>query len=268
MRQLDGKVALITGAGSGIGRATALLMASQGASVMVTDIDGLSAERVAAEIARTPDGSVMAVACDIGSEASIAGAIDAAVEGFGRLDVLFNNAALLRSEVVDQDIDILTISPQAWDEMMHVTLRGTMLGCRYGVRAMLPTGGGSIVNSSSTFSLLAHNANVAYGVAKAGINTLTAYVATAFGRQGIRCNAVAPSLIMTPLAHKYLPENVQKLHEDSSALGRLGDPEDVAAIVAFLASDQARFVTGQVIRADGGTLAHQPTYADWRRQVG
>ncbi|MDB5479365.1 MAG: hypothetical protein JWO83_418 [Caulobacteraceae bacterium] len=267
MTELAGKVALVTGAGSGIGRATALLLASRGASVLVTDIDLSSAEGVA-ETARDLGGGARAAHCDIGSEESIAAAVETSLDGFGRLDILFNNAALLRSEVVEQDINILTISTAAWDEMMGVTLRGTMLGCRYGVRAMLRTGGGSVINTSSTFSLAAHNTNVAYGVAKSGINTLTAYVATAFGRQGIRCNAVAPSLIMTPLAHRYLPEPVQRLHEDSSLTGSLGAPEDVAAVVAFLASDQARFLTGQVIRVDGGTLAHQPTYADWRRQVG
>jgi NAD(P)-dependent dehydrogenase (short-subunit alcohol dehydrogenase family) len=109
---------------------------------------------------------------------------------------------------------------------------------------------------------------VAYGVAKAGINMLTAYVATAFGRKGIRCNAVAPSLIMTPAAKRFLPEDMRKIHEDSTLTATLGEPEDVAEVVAFLASDRARYLTGQVIRVDGGTLAHLPTYSDWRREVG
>jgi len=266
MHNLAGKVALITGGGSGIGRATALLMAAEGASVLIADIDLPSAQTVI-EIIRERGGIARAVKCDIGIEQDVAAAVDAALDSFGRLDVLFNNAALLTAASLEQDIDILTVSTEIWDETMRVTLRGTMLGCRYAVRAMLRSGGGSIINTSSSFSLAAHNRSAAYGVAKSGVNTLTAYVATAFGRQGIRCNAVAPSLIMTPLAYQVLPERERKIHEDSTATGKLGEPEDVAEVVAFLASDRARYLTGQVIRVDGGTLAHLPTYADWRRQI-
>jgi NAD(P)-dependent dehydrogenase (short-subunit alcohol dehydrogenase family) len=234
--------------------------------VTIADINLESAQSVT-ETIQEGGGIARAVKCDVGIEEDVASAVGAALNSFGRFDVLFNNAALLTAESYEQDIDILTVSTEMWDETMRVTLRGTMLGCRHGVRAMLRSGGGSIINTSSSFSLAAHNRSPAYGVAKSGVNTLTAYVATAFGRQGIRCNAVAPSLIMTPLAYKVLPETVRKIHEDSTATGTLGEPEDVAEVVAFLASDRARYLTGQVIRVDGGTLAHLPTYADWRRHI-
>jgi NAD(P)-dependent dehydrogenase (short-subunit alcohol dehydrogenase family) len=152
---------------------------------MVADIEAESAETVT-ETVRKRGGTARAVQCDIGIEDHITAAVDAMLDGFRRLDVPFNNAALMTSESHLQEIDILTISTETWDKLMDVTLRGTMLGCRYGVRAMIRSGGGSIINTSSTFGLAAHNLNVAYGVAKAGINMLTAYVATAFGRKGIR----------------------------------------------------------------------------------
>jgi NAD(P)-dependent dehydrogenase (short-subunit alcohol dehydrogenase family) len=264
MTSLSGKAALITGAGSGIGRATAKVMAGRGAAVAVTDIDEVAAEAVAGEITAT-GGQAIALQCDISQEESIRAAFGRAREHFGRIDIAHNNATFRAPDILASDIDILSFPTEMWDRQIQGTLRGTMLGCRYAVLAMLETGGGSIINTSSIFGLAAHNKNVIYGVAKAGVNRLTEYVATAFGRRGIRCNAVAPGLIMTPPAYAYIPKPLRDVHEASTALGYLGEPEDVAHIVAFLASDDARYVTGQVIRADGGTLAHLPTFASFRQ---
>jgi NAD(P)-dependent dehydrogenase (short-subunit alcohol dehydrogenase family) len=263
MQSLDDKRALITGAGSGIGRATALKLASRGAAVAVTDVRLDAADTVAAEI-RAAGGEAFALSCDITDEASIQRAFEAAEERLGRLDIVHNNAAFRDADVIAKDIDVLAFPTWMWDQTMEGTLRGTMLGCRYAVKAMLRAGGGSIINTSSTFGLAAHNKSVMYGVAKAGINRLTDYVAAAFGRDGIRCNAVAPGLIMTPAAHQFVAEPLRGVHRDATALGVLGEPEDVAGIVAFLASDDARYVTGQVIRADGGMLAQLPTFSGFR----
>jgi NAD(P)-dependent dehydrogenase (short-subunit alcohol dehydrogenase family) len=210
-------------------------------------------------------GVAEAMACDIAEEDSLRASVAAVTARFGRLDILHNNAALLDPAVYKQDTDILGIPTEIWDRTMSVTLRGVMLGCRYGVLAMLETGGGSIINTSSTFGLSAHNELVAYGVAKAGVNRLTEYVATAFGRRGVRCNAVAPALIQARGRAHYISTEIKDIHADSMLTPFIGEPEDVAHIVAFLASDDARYVTGQIIRADGGTLAHLPTYADIRR---
>ncbi|MDB5584176.1 MAG: hypothetical protein JWR80_9352 [Bradyrhizobium sp.] len=264
MASLQGKIALITGGGSGIGRASAMRMAAQGATVSVSDLRLAAAEDVAAEI-RAAGGAASALECDIGDEASVADAVRSVVDAFGRIDILHNNAALTALEVAAQDTDILSIPTEIWDLVMAVTLRGPMLGCRYAVLEMLKRGGGSIINTSSIFGLSAHNQQVAYGCAKAGVNMLTQYVATAFGRRGIRCNAVAPSLIITPATRAFIPDRLKAAHEASTLTPHLGEPEDVAHIVAFLASDEARFVTGQIIRADGGTMAHLPTYADTTR---
>jgi len=267
MNRLDGKIAMVTGAASGIGRASALRLARDGAAVAVTDVNLPGAELVAGEI-RAAGGEAAAVHCDITEEDSIGAAVEQTAAHFGRLDILHNNAAYVPIEALEADIDILTIPTAMWDSIMQGTLRGTMLGCRYGVTQMLKTGGGSIVNTSSMYGVGAFNRQPAYGISKAGINMLTEYVATAFGRRGIRCNAVAPSMIKTPLLMSFIPEELLKLNEDATLTPFLGEPEDIANVVAFLASDDARYITGQVIRADGGSTAHLATYADARRFFG
>ncbi|MFW2830386.1 SDR family NAD(P)-dependent oxidoreductase [Sphingomonas sp. ID0503] len=264
MRQLEGKSAMITAAASGIGRATAITLAKRGASVMLADIALGAAEAVAAEI-RSEGGVAEAIHCDIGEEAQIKAAIDATVSTFGKIDILHNNAALLDPEVFAEDVDITTISTEAWDRTMQVTLRGTMLGCKYAVIEMKKTGGGSIVNTSSMYGVSAFYRQSAYGVAKGAIITLTEYVATSFGRDNIRCNAIAPSMIRTPILAEIIPEALIKLNEDSVLLPFLGEPQDMANVVAFLASEEARYLTGLVIKADGGSTSHLATYADARR---
>lgn len=265
--QLENKIAMITGAGSGIGKACAIKMASRGAAVMITDLNLKAAEDVVAEI-KSNGGKASAIFCDIGEEESIAAAVDQTVATYGRLDILHNNAAFTSMDALEKDVDILTIPTDMWDKIMQVTLRGTMLGCRYGVKAMLKTGGGSIINTSSMYGMAAFNRMTAYGVSKGAINTLTEYVATSYGRKGIRCNAVAPSMVKTPLLMGFIPEPLLKLNEDATLTPFLGEPDDIASIVAFLASDDSRYLTGQIIRADGGTTAHLPTYSDARRFFG
>lgn len=267
MGRLSGKIAMITGAASGIGRACAIRMAADGALVTIADINMEGGAQVVAEIANA-GGKADTVHCDITTEESIKAAIEGVVAKHGRLDILHNNAAYVPVEVLEADVDILTIPTAMWDKVMEGTLRGTMLGCRYGVIEMLKSGGGSIINTSSMYGVGAFNRQPAYGVSKAGINMLTEYVATAFGKKGVRCNAVAPSMISTPLLRSFIPEELVKLNEDATLTPFLGEPEDIAAIVAFLASDDARYLNGQVIRADGGTTAHLPTYSDARRFYG
>jgi NAD(P)-dependent dehydrogenase (short-subunit alcohol dehydrogenase family) len=140
-----------------------------------------------------------------------------------------------------------------------------MLGCRYAVLQMRKSGGGSIINTSSMYGVSAFYRQTAYGVAKGAINTLTQYVATSFGRDNIRCNAVAPSMVRTAILAQIIPEALIQLNVDSVSLPFLGEPQDIANVVAFLASDDARYLTGLVINADGGTTSHLPTVADARR---
>lgn len=261
---LAGKVAVVTGAGSGIGEASARILAAQGAQVVVTDLNADAAHTVAAAISDA-GGQAIAAGCDIEQEADIATAVDLALGQFGRLDIMHNNAALTAPEALRADGSIMTIDLALWDRMFDVNVRGTMLGCRHGVRAMRLSGGGSIINTSSMYGLAGFIRQPAYGVSKAAVNMLTAYVATAHGHENIRCNAVCPSMVHTPSLARMVPESFIQLNADSALTPFLGSPDDIANIVAFLASDASRYLTGQVIHADGGTTAHLPTVADARR---
>lgn len=261
MSRLENKIAMLTGAASGIGKASAKKMASLGATVVITDLNRDAAQAAADEIV-ADGGKAFAYACDIGDENSISAAIDYVVSTHGRLDVLHNNAAYTAMDALEQDVDILSIPTEMWDKIMQITLRGTMLGCRYGVKAMRKSGGGSIINTSSMYGVSAFVRQPAYGVSKGAINHLTEYVATAYGRENIRCNAIAPSMVKTPLLLSFIPEELIKLNEDAALTPSLPEPEDIANIVAFLASDESKYLTGQVIRADGGSTAHLATCND------
>lgn len=262
---LSAKVAVVTGGASGIGKAVVARLYNAGAYVCIADIN----LDLARDLAMDLDPSqkrVVAIQCDIGEDDQIRSAVETAVERFGKLDVMHNNAALLDPDVLEHDKDIRTIPIETWDRVMAVTLRGTMLGCRHAVNAMLKSGGGgSIINTSTMLSLAVDNIVPAYSVSKAGINMLTQWVAAKYGRQGIRCNAVAPSVIRTPLIERIMPAEYVKLHRDAALTPDLGTPDDIAAIVEFLASDNSRYITGQIIRADGGTTTTVPIYADARK---
>lgn len=264
MTSLTGKVALVTGAGSGIGRATAQLLAERGASVMVTDLKADTAAATADMITKA-GGSAISCVCDIHSEDSIRSAIAATVAKFGGLDILHNNAALQDPAVLMKDVDIASMDADLWDRTMAVNLRGTMLGCKHAIPEMLKRGGGSIINTSSTYGLAAFISLPAYSASKAAINSLTQHVATAYGKQGIRCNAVAPALVLTPLTHTFIPAPLIDINVDGASTPFLGGPMDVAQAVAFLASDDARFINGHILPVDGGTLATQPTVPAARR---
>ncbi len=267
MLNLEGKVAVVTAGGSGLGRACAMEMAARGAAVLVSDIREDAAVAVSEEITAL-GGRAAAKACDIAVEDEVSATVAAALKAFGRLDIMHNNAALISLESIEEDVDILTISTAAWDRSIQTTLRGTMLGCRYAIRAMLETGGGSIINTSSMYGVSAHNRQPAYGTAKAAIIFLTQQIATAFGRRGIRCNAIAPSMIRTPTLVAATPPELIEMNAAQTVTPFLGEPQDIANIVAFLASDDARYLTGQVLKADGGSTIHLATYAATRDYYG
>lgn len=258
MSNLKNKVALVTGAGSGIGQATARLLAERGASVVASDIDAATAKATADSIV-SAGGQAIACACDIGNEESFRMAIAEAVKRFGGLDILHNNAALQDPAVLAKDGDITAMDPDIWDRVMQVNVRGTMLGCKHAIPAMLKRGGGAIVNTSSTYGVKAYLTLPAYSASKAAINSLTQHVATVYGKQNIRCNAVAPALVMTPLTHTFIPQPLIDINLDGAATTFLGGPLDVAQAVAWLVSDEARFINGHILHVDGGTLATQPT---------
>lgn len=266
MVSLADKVAIVTGAASGMGRATALLLAQRGARVVVADI---AADRAAvvAETIRANGGEAIACSGDIASEADWRQVVATAVETYGGIDVLHNNAADLRPETYGRDaaIALEDMDVALWDHVMAVNLRGTMLGCKHVIPEMTRRGRGSIINVSSNAALSGQETTMAYGASKAGVNVLTQYVATAYGERGIRCNAIAPGLVVSAEIKAALDPKLVQIFEDNILTPYTGVPEDVAEVAAFLASDAARYVTGQIIAVDGGLTAHAPYYSDLRR---
>jgi NAD(P)-dependent dehydrogenase (short-subunit alcohol dehydrogenase family) len=252
MGRLEGKVAIVTGAGSGIGEATVRLMAHEGASVVVADLNRTAAKRVANEL-----DQAIAVEVDVSDEASVSQMIETAVASFGGLDVLHNNAT--DSSLNAVDTDLVTLDMAVFDRLVAVNLKGQFMGCKHAIPQMLARGGGSIVNTASVDGFVGRGVRAAYGASKAGVVLLTKSVASQYGKQGIRCNAVAPGLTLTPGAvDNAKPEYL----DDALALypmPRLCTPEDVARAVLFLASDESAYVNAATLMVDGGATAVMST---------
>ncbi|MBK7948082.1 MAG: SDR family oxidoreductase [Deltaproteobacteria bacterium] len=255
--RVEGKVAIITGAASGIGRVTAETLAREGARIALVDLDLEGARAVAAGI-ESLGGEAIALRADVSAESEIRSAIEATVARFGGLDFLHNNAAITSPDHQRRDGSLLDLDVEIWDATMAVDLRGAMLGCKHAVPHMIRRGGGSIVNTTSNSSLAGDLTLNAYAAAKAGLNALSLSVATAFGKQGVRCNAVSPGLIAGPSFAKVVPPEVQEMLLAEALTPRLGTPQDVANLVLFLASDESAHITGQILRCDGGALSHLP----------
>jgi NAD(P)-dependent dehydrogenase (short-subunit alcohol dehydrogenase family) len=250
MKRLEGKVAVITGGGSGIGRAASLLFAAEGASVVVGDWD----ERAGQEtVARVTAAGGMAIfrRADVSRAADVAALVESGVRRFGALHVLYNNAGMWSAE----DGPSPLVPEDVWDRVLGVNLKGTYLGCKYGIPAM--TRGGSIINMTSVAALRAGKDNTdAYAASKGGVLALTRFIAVEHGARGIRCNCIAPGSIATPMtARSYEDPWVRQYWHDHTALRRVGQPEEVARAALFLASDESSYITGQVLVVDGGYMA-------------
>ncbi len=245
MTRLAGHVALVTGAAGAIGSATAERLAADGAAVACTDIDGPGAEAVAARI-RAAGGEALALEHDVASRPAWAAAVEAAIEAFGHLDVLVNNAGITR------DRTLLKMVDDEWDAVIDVHLRGTYLGCQHGLAAMRERGWGRIVNLSS-ISAWGTVGQTNYAAAKAGIVGVTRTVALEGARHGVLANAIAPGGIDTPML-RAIPADLFERGRELVPLGRYGEPGEIAAVAAFLASDDASYLTGQVIHVNGGAL--------------
>ncbi|HZC26284.1 MAG TPA: SDR family NAD(P)-dependent oxidoreductase [Actinopolymorphaceae bacterium] len=250
MRRFEGRVALVTGAAQGIGRATAERLATEGAAVVVTDIDADGAVAAAAELAGS-GATTLGLGCDVTKAAEVRGAVDATAERFGRLDVLVSNVG------VASDIEFEDVDDEEWNRQVDPTLNGAVR-C---IQAALPhllgaPQGGAVVMVGSVNGLAAFG-NEAYSAAKAGLVSLTQNLAMRYARRGVRFNLVAPATIRTNIWRRRLATDPQVLERMAAhyPLGRIGEPSDIAAAVAFLASDDAAWITGTVLRVDGGVLA-------------
>ncbi len=255
MGRLTDRVALVTGGGGGIGGATARALAREGASVVVVDVDEGAAARVTADITGS-GGSAIAIGADLSEESQVISSIAAAPSRFGRLDVLHNNAALTDSDFLARDSDVTELSLEVWERTMAVNLSSQMLTCKHAVPVMTGQGGGSIINMSSGASLRGGSTRTSYGVSKAGVNALSLYVATSHGKQGIRVNTIVPGLVITDAVRAHLDQKTLTGLGRATLTPYLGEPEDIADLVVFLASDESRYITGQMIVIDGGMSAH------------
>lgn len=251
--KLSGKVAIVTGAGSGIGRATAVLFATEGARVVVADIVSRAGEETVAQI-RAEGGAAVFVRVDVSRADEVEAMVQTAVRTFGRLDVIFNNAGLTLPATVTETTEDL------WTRSIDVNLKGIMLGCKYAIPELLNSGGGSIINTASMLGLVASPRQAPYSAAKGGVVMLTKQVAVDYAKQNIRVNCICPSEVDTPMHRKFIEETpdpaaTKRRLMERIPLGRVASPEEIARVALFLACDDSSYITGVALPVDGGLTA-------------
>jgi len=248
MAELENKVALVTGAGVGIGRAIAVTMAREGARVVVADLNPDTAQETV-DLIVAQGGQAIPVIADVSNEEQVAAMVEQAIATYGGLQVACNSAAVSRGSG-----PIHTFEKAVFDQTLELCLSNTFLCMKYELQHMLAHGGGAIVNISSNASLRGQPYNTAYAAAKSGVNLLTKSSAAEYGHKGVRINAVSPGVIRTPGVERYFEEEpkIAEGLKNSAVMRRLGEPEEIAEAVVFLASDRASFITGQILSVDGG----------------
>lgn len=261
---LAGKVAIVTGGGSGIGAFSARLLARRGARVAVAGRRVGELEKTI-RVIEAAGGVAIAVETDVIEEASVAALVATTVATFGGLNLVHGNAALTDPAGMGRDMMIADLDLATWDRTLAVNLRGSALLAKHSIPHLLTAGGGAIVFSGSAKGTQGAIEYPAYGASKAGLESLSRYIATQYGKQGLRSNVVAIGLVMTDALDSNMPVEVQKLLLEHHLTPALGRAEDIARAVAFLLSDEASFITGATIPVDGGVTSHSPVYADMLR---
>ncbi len=250
--KLTGQVAVVTGGGSGQGRATAQLFAQEGAKVVVGDVNANGAEETAGLINRQEGGQASAIRVDVTKADEVRHLVETAVSRYGRLDILINNAGTTLFKGIEETTE------EDWDRIVNTNLKGVFLGCKYAIPAMRKSGGGSIVNIASVAGLIGMPQHFAYCAAKAGVIHLTKSLALDHGQENIRINCICPGGVRTPMLGEVIDinnpaqtERVARQH----ALGRIAEPEEIGRVSLFLCSEEASFMTGAAVTVDGGVAA-------------
>lgn len=266
MGRVEGKVAIVTGAtsvepgGLNIGGATATELAAEGAKVVLADINVEGAERLAAILnERHGDGTALAVGTDLRNEEEIERLVATTVEKFGALSIVANIAGIFPGG----DGDVANMTVEVWDNVMAVNVRSAMLVTKHALPHLL-AGGGSIINTSSTHAFAGDTSLTGYGATKAALLALTKFTATQYGQQGVRCNAICPGTTSTPPAAA-LPQEIKDIYGSHTMNPGLNTPTDLGNVFLFLASEDSRGINGEVIKVDGGLLAHQPFVPDMNK---
>lgn len=250
--RLQGKVALITGGGGGIGRETAVLFAQEGAQIVVVDVNDAAGQETVSAVA-AKGGEAIYIHADVARAAECKAMIAAAEDHFGKLNVLFNNAGIMHS----QDDDAMQTEEEIWDLTMAINLKGVFLGCKYGIPALRRAGGGSIINTASFVALLgAATPQLAYTASKGGVLSMTRELAVIHARENIRVNALCPGPLRTEMLMKFLnTEEKRQRRLVHIPMGRFGEAKEMAYAALYLASDESSFVTGTEFVVDGGITA-------------
>jgi NAD(P)-dependent dehydrogenase (short-subunit alcohol dehydrogenase family) len=256
-RVLEGRVALVTGAGSGIGARTAQRLAEAGALLAVTDLDGESAERVAKQI-RTAGGHAVGSRLDVTDETAWVQVVAKTVAEWGAITILHGNAGPTAGAIMSRDRDVMNMDVEVWDLVMAVVLRGNMLACKHILPSMMGAGGGAIILTSSIKGRVGSSLRTAYSSAKGGLEQFTRVVATGYGRYAVRCNAIAPGIVDTPGLRATAGEQYVRDLTAAHLIPRLGTESDIASMVVYLASDAGSFITGQTLVIDGGLSGYVP----------
>ncbi|NKI16442.1 SDR family oxidoreductase [Spongiibacter sp. KMU-166] len=257
MSRLAEKVAVITGAGAGIGRASALRFADEGAAVLVTDINIDAATKVAEEIV-AKGGRATPLKVDVGEEEQLKGMVELAVKEYGSIDVLFNNAVINSREMSVRDRDFLSFDPEVFFTKMRFNALSGVLASKYALPYMLERGKGSILFTSSTSSVAGEVSQFTYGASKAAVNYFVQSLAVTYGKDGIRCNAILPGVIQTESMEMWANDDMKAAFMDIQNVPRLGKPEDIAEMALFLASDESAYVNGQLYQVNGGMTCGTP----------
>jgi NAD(P)-dependent dehydrogenase (short-subunit alcohol dehydrogenase family) len=248
--RLQDKVSIITGGASGMGRVAARMFAAEGAQVVVADVTEPAAQSVVDEVTAA-GGRAIAVAADVSKEADAKRMVDAAVDAFGRVDVLYNNAGVMPQA----DHSVIDTSVEDWDRVMAVNVRGVFLGCKYAIPKMVEQGSGSIINIASFVALIGcSNPQDAYTASKGAVLSLTRSLAVQFAPQGVRSNAICPGPVETPLLMDWLvkDEEAKRIRLARNPTGRFGKPEEIVHMAIYLASDESRWTNGAALVVDGG----------------